>query len=81
MKHVIFVWVEWPRGEGRDENSKWSRFALELQRKGEPPTGTKKIDENVWLIDRKNGTSFLASIVSIAEASHLKVEVRYFSED
>lgn len=48
----------------------------------ETPTGnSKKLSENVWLLERKNSARLLAQIVSEAENSGLHYDVRYLSSD
>ena len=81
MKHYFLVSITIP---DRHDSAPWQWWLALLDNHGlhkKTPAGTQRLSENVWLIERDNGVSFLSHLIYEAEQRKLKHQVRFLMED
>jgi hypothetical protein len=81
MKHYALISVQTPSSDMPAADQVWRHFVYATEKKELQSKDSRKLAENVWLLERENEVSFLSHIVSAAEVGHLKCDVRFLSSD
>jgi len=80
MKHYFLVSITIPDRTKAAPWQLWLGFLNSHPTHKEAPKGIERLAENVWLIPRDNGVSFLSSLVYEAAQIPLTCTVRFLTE-
>jgi hypothetical protein len=81
MKHYFLVSLTIPERTKSDMWQLWLGFLDKYPPHKKTPGGIQRLAQNVWLIDRANGVTFLSHLVSDADGNGLNPQVRFLMED
>jgi hypothetical protein len=81
MKHYFLLSVTIPDFAIHDSWQSWLGFLYKYPLHKKTPAGIERLAENVWLIERASGVTFLSHLVSDADGSGLNPKVRFLMED
>ena len=82
MKNYILVHLIRPEASESDAWQTWRAMTGgKLHNRTVPALEKGRLAENVWMLDREDGVSVLAKIVSAAEEYHFDYKVRFLSEE
>ena len=79
--NYILVSVQKTPGEGIDASQAWLPFLANTQHISLSSSDSRRIAENVWLLERDSEVHALVKIVAAAEAQRLRFEVVFLSSD
>jgi hypothetical protein len=81
MKHYFLFSIAIPDRSKSDIWQLWLGFLHKYPTHKKAPEGTQRLAENVWLIDRATGVTFLSHLVSEADGCGLNPQVRFLMEE
>jgi hypothetical protein len=81
MKHYILVSITIPDRRAVVKWQAWRGLQEALESQAEQAEGIEKLSDNVWLIPRDSGVSFLGFLVHQADEDELRYRVRFLMED
>lgn len=81
MKHYFLASLTIPDKTAHDSWQLWQSFLYKYPTHKKTPEGIQRLAENVWLIERANGVTFLSHLVSDADGNGLNPQVRFLMED
>jgi hypothetical protein len=64
-----------------DRRQALGEFLANLQNSRPQPTSTKKLHDNVWLIDLSNGLPYLGSLTEWSHSSKLRLHILFLASE
>lgn len=79
-KHFILLSVELPKDGETDKATVWQSLQKRLAEKEKTTKDILKLADNVWLLERDSGMTFVAECIAVAEHNNLNPKARFLTE-